>query len=271
MMRFNKFQILIFSNIFLCGLNSLAAVSLQKYKDTNEVTIIIEEQIVEEDIAEFNNALEKIGKEKKTLHMNSIQLNSYGGDGSAGRTIGRLIRSKQLNTYVAPNAKCYSACVNILIGGASRFAFGEVAVHRTTFTEGYEIKDEKTEFYVKNDMKLVEQYTEEMRISYLLADAILNTVSWSQKILTEREKREWQVMGTDRVTEERQFTAITKELDLNRKDLVKIYETNYSDCLDEAKKFERTVFECAKTKKVKVNYWNQVKNLFLGLWMKSKN
>ena len=123
--------------------NCSATVILERYKNTSEVTITIDHQINEEDLIEFKNALRKIETEKKVLHMNSIQLNSRGGSGAVGRQIGSLIRSKGLYTYVAPKSKCASACVFILMSGVVRYAFGEIGVHRATFTKDNAVEDDK--------------------------------------------------------------------------------------------------------------------------------
>ena len=125
------------------SINSSASVTLERYKNTNEVTITIDHQIIEEDLIEFKNALGKIETEKKVLHMNSIQLNSRGGSSAVGRQIGSLIRSKGLYTYVAPKSKCASACVFILMSGVVRYAFGEIGVHRATFTKDNAVEDDK--------------------------------------------------------------------------------------------------------------------------------
>ncbi|MEI6599915.1 MAG: hypothetical protein WCN21_05550 [Comamonadaceae bacterium] len=241
--------------------NCSASVTLARYKNTSEVTITIDHQIIEEDLIEFKNALAKIETEKKVLHMNSVQLNSRGGSGAVGRKIGYFIKNKGLYTFVGPKSKCNSACVFILMGGVVRYAFGEIGVHRSTFTADDKVDDDKTEEYVRGDNKVTKAYAEMMDITNPLLDAMLNTESWRIRLITEKEKREWQVMGTDRVYEERLFTSIANELKIPRNDYIQIFSTNYEDCLEDAKKFERTAYECAKTKKVKINYWKVLKLL----------
>lgn len=247
-------------------LNSSATVVLENYKNTNEVTIKIVNEIKNEDIVEFKNALEKIETEKKILHMNSIQLNSIGGSGTAGQEIGRLIRSKRLNTYIAKKSQCNSACVYILMGGVIRYPFGKVGVHRTTFTKGFEIDDSETEMFIKYNIKQTKAYAESMGMTNQLVDAILNTESWKIRNIDEKEKREWQVFGTDRLTEERLFTSIAKEMKIERDNYISIFRTNYTDCLDDARNFERTIYDCAKTRKVKVNYWNVLRMVIYGAY-----
>lgn len=244
--------------------NSSATVTLEKYKDTSEVTIRIHHQIIEEDLVEFKNALESIEKEKKVLHMNAVQLNSMGGNGSIGRKIGTIIREKKLYTYVAPKSICESACVYILMGGVVRYPFGEVGVHRTTYGRGVEVDDNLTESFVRIDIQFVKEYSTAMGMTRALTDAILNTESWKIRTINDIEKREWQVFGTDRAYEERLFTSIAKALPMDRDHYIRVFSSNYEECLKEARRFERTAYDCAKTKKEKRNYWNEVKNWIFG-------
>lgn len=243
---------------------SSATVVFEKYKDTNEVTIKIQNRITEKDLIDFKNALEVIAKEKKTLHMNAVQLNSLGGHGSIGRKIGTLIKEKKLYTYVGPQSSCESACVFILMGGVVRYAFGEIGVHRTTFSRGVEVEDELTETFVRLDIKDVKDYGTAMGMTTALTDAILNTESWRIRYINEIEKREWQVFGTDRAYEERLFTAIAKQLPMDRADFVRVFSSNYEDCLKDARRFERTAYDCAKTKKEKRDYWSEAKFWLFG-------
>lgn len=244
--------------------NSSATVTLEKYKDTSEVTIRIHHQIIEEDLVEFKNALESIEKEKKVLHMNAVQLNSMGGHGSIGRKIGTIIREKKLYTYVGPKSICESACVFILMGGVVRYPFGEVGVHRTTYGRGVEVDDTLTEAFVRIDIRNVKEYSSAMGFTQALTEAILNTESWKIRTINDVEKREWQVFGTDRAYEERLFTSIAKALPMDRDHYIRVFSSNYEDCLKDARRFERTAYDCAKTKQEKRNYWEEIKNWIFG-------
>ena len=121
--------------------------------------------------------------------------------------------------------------------------------------------DDKTEEYVRGDIKATKAYAEMMGMTNQLLDAMLNTESWRMHFITEKEKREWSVLGADRVYEERLFTSVAKEMKIPRHDYIQIFSTNYDDCLEDAKKFERTAYECARKKKVKTNYWKVLKIL----------
>ena len=263
-MNLRLIKLLIVVASFAISFNSSATVTLEKYKDTNEVTIKIHHQIIEEDIVEFNNALQTIEKEKKVLHMNAVQLNSHGGKGSVGRKIGTIIKEKKLYTYVGPRSICESACVYILMGGVVRYPFGEIGVHRTTYSDDAEIDDSMTESTVRFDIKTVKEYSVAMGLTVALTEAMLNTESWKMRYLKEKEKREWQVFGTDRAYEERLFTAIAIEQHMQRNHFIKMFSTNYEECLRDARKFERTAYDCAKTKSVKKDYWKILKLTIFG-------
>jgi hypothetical protein len=179
--------------------------------------------------------------------MNSVVLDSIGGSGSVAKEIGKLIRSRGLNTYLPSDASCASACVDILISGTQRYAFGEVLVHRSTFF-GESPDDSKVEAIVAYARKREEEYIKSMGISIMLADAIDTTESWRLRKLTEAEKKRWQVFGTDRAAEEILFNHIARSRYISRYEFIGIFKTNYEDCLVDAKDFKATVFECAKTR-----------------------
>jgi hypothetical protein len=87
-----------------------------------------------------------------------------------------------------------------------------------------------------------------MGVSMMLADAIDTTESWRLRKLTDSEKKRWQVFGTDRVAEEILFNQIARKRYISRHEFIGIFQTNYEECLVEAKEFKRTVFDCAEIK-----------------------
>ena len=233
--------------LFLGGITCQAKVITEQYKLTTELTIRIEGEITHKTLDEFKKALNELDASKQILRMNSVVLDSIGGSGSVAKEIGKLIRSRGLNTYLPSVASCASACVDILISGAQRYAFGEVLVHRSTFF-GESPDDSKVEAIVAYARKREEEYIKSMGISIMLADAIDTTESWRLRKLTEAEKKRWQVFGTDRAAEEILFNQIARSRYISRHEFIGIFKTNYEDCLLDAKDFKATVFECAKTR-----------------------
>jgi hypothetical protein len=232
---------------FLCVIACQAKVIKEPYKSTTELTVRIEGEITHKTLDEFKKALNELDASKQTLRMNSVVLDSIGGSGSVAKEIGKLIRSRGLNTYLPSNASCASACVDILISGVQRYAFGEVLVHRSTFF-GESPDDSKVEAIVAYARKREEEYIKSMGISMMLADAIDTTESWRLRKLTEAEKKRWQVFGTDRAAEEILFNQIARSRYISRHEFIGIFKSNYEDCLVDAKDFKATVFECAKTR-----------------------
>ena len=243
--RFQVIYLLIFNLLFFSECNS--KVITEQHKLTTDLTIRIEGEITDKTLDEFKTALKELDTSKQTLRMNSVVLDSIGGNGSIAKEIGKIIRARGLNTYLSSDASCASACVDILISGAQRYAFGEVLVHRSTFS-GESHDDSKVEGFVNYARKNEEEYIKSMGISMMLADAIDTTESWRLRKLTEAEKKRWQVFGTDRVTEEILFNQIARSRYISRHEFIGIFKNNYEDCLEDAKAFKQTVFECARTK-----------------------
>lgn len=210
----------------------------------------IKNEITPKDLNDFKTALKYLDNSKKMLYMNSVILDSNGGSGETAEEIGRLIRARKLNTYLAPDAVCASACVAILIGGVQRYVFGDVRVHRATFMYDSK-KDNHVEKFIVNAQKSTESYVKSMGVSMMLADAIESTESWSIRQLTELEKKQWQIFGFDRVAEEFYFNQIARDRHISRTEFIDIFKSNYDDCLNEARAFKQTIFDCAKSKKLK--------------------
>lgn len=230
--------------------NANAVVRYHQLQNTQEVTIRIEQEITPKDLIEFKSALKQLDESKKTLHMNSVVLESHGGSGDTAKEIGNLIRARKLNTYLASDSECASACVHVLISGVQRYAFGDVRVHRATFMYDSD-SDDHVEKFIKEAKKSNEDYVRSMGISIMLADAMDSTVSWSIRQLTELEKTQWQVFGFDTLAEELYFNQTARERHISRNEFIHIFKSNYEDCLKEARDFKQTVFDCAKSKNLK--------------------
>lgn len=237
-------------SLLTCTLVAHSKVVYEEFKDSHAVAIRIEHEITPKDLTDFKSALKQLDESKKTLHMNSVVLNSHGGSGDVGKEIGKLIRARKLNTYLATDDDCASACVHVLLGGVQRYAFGNVRVHRATFM-GESDGDANVGKFIREAQKSNEEYVKSMGVSLMLADAMDSTESWGIRQLTELEKKQWQVNGFDRLTEELYFNQTARERYISRHEFIDIFKSNYDDCLKEARDFKQTVFDCAKNKKLK--------------------
>ena len=264
------FSVLIFLGLNCWSLETYSKVIYEQYSLTPEVTIRIEGAITFKDLEDFKEAIKKLDDSMKTLHMDSVQLNSRGGSGVAGRGIGRIIRARKLNTYLAADSNCASACVDILIAGVQRYAFGNVRVHRSTFI-GESYGDDEVEGFVSESQKTSEEYVRSMGISVLLADAMQSTESWRIRQLTELEKHQWQVFGTDRVTEEILFNQIARSRYISRDEFIDIFKSHYDECIDQAKDFKVTVYDCAKSLNHKPQNWLEKSVRAMNNWLNRLN
>jgi hypothetical protein len=131
----------------LSGLLLISCTGRVETAQTNVVNIILNDEITEKTLIDFNEALKSIENNKQKIVLNAVQLNSDGGSGVVGREIGQIIRKKRLNTFVAEDAHCESACVFVLLGGVQRYAFGQVGVHRATYD-----KDIDDDSRIENDI-----------------------------------------------------------------------------------------------------------------------
>ena len=253
----NNYSQFLFAVTILFHINCISEVIYEPYQNSQKVTIRIEKEITPKDLVDFKSALRKLDESKQTLHMNSILLESHGGDGEAAREIGKLIRARKLNTFLAEDTSCASACVYVLLGGVQRYAFGNVRIHRATFMYDSDT-DDHVEKFIKDNQKSVNEYVKTMGISLLLADAMENTVSWEIRQLTDLEKKQWHVLGFDRLAEELYFNQSAREIHISRIEFIDIFKSNYYDCLLSARDFKQTVFDCAKTKNLKEpSYYKQ--------------
>jgi hypothetical protein len=232
---------------------------------SSEVNLRLHGEITNETLKDFKEALESIEKNHQKIILNAVQLNSRGGSSSAAIEIGKIIREKKLNTYLAKDARCESACVSVLISGVERYAFGRVGVHRTTYNKDI-ADDSRVTSDIAESLQKNSEYIKSMGISMMLDDAINTTESWRMRYLTETEMRQWQVIGFDRLAEELYFSQTARERHISRQEFIDIFKSNYDDCLNEAREFKETIFECVKTKKLKEsNYYDQ-----FMLWLEKK-
>jgi hypothetical protein len=209
------------------------------------MTIRIHGVIGSSDLKDFNAAVAALRRDKRKLHMNAVQLDSTGGELSTGMAIGKVVRNRGLATYVAVDAVCHSACVHVLIGGVQRYPFGEIGVHRTTFFQTPDpVADKYLPQVVAKDIKRIRAYVSLMGISSQFSEAIFSTPAWFVRVINDREKYEWQVMGANRVLEEQLINQMSRKFQIDRPKLLSTLEKNYDSCLDESKDFQRTIFEC---------------------------
>jgi hypothetical protein len=250
-----KYLILYF---FITAINPASAkVLIEKYRNTDSYTIKIEGYINKNDVTEFQNFIKKIQKENLRLHLNTIQLNSIGGNPFAGMRIGEIIRKNRLTTYVAPDAKCFSSCTFIFVAGVQRYAFGELGVHQMVIVEGKEFTFEEAEVAYVRYNKDFNNYFEKMRVSANIAKLSYDTPFWDFKILTEKEKFDWYINGTDIVETAVLVKEHAKKKNIDREEFEIIFADNYRACFEKMKNLEMTVWDCAAEKEL-LDQWDRI-------------
>jgi hypothetical protein len=238
-----------FIKIFTLILISLlmACTSEDITSDSKEVHVRIKGEITAETLTEFKEAIESIENNNQRIVINAVQLNSFGGSISTAIQIGKIIREKRLNTFIAEDARCESACIAILLGGVQRYPFGKIGVHRVTYDQDID-DDSRVAKDIDDSLKMTSDYIKSMGISLMLDDAVNTTASWRMRYLTETEKVQWNVFGVDRLEEELLFNQISRERKISRNEFIKIFKKNYYECLIKSKNLEQTIFECAREK-----------------------
>ena len=234
--------------IYLIASHTHAAIKIE-YVDTNAKIAVVKiiNKIEYEEDELFKVALEKLADENYTIKLNSIVLNSAGGNANAAINIGETIRAKKLNTYVSPSAICTSACVYVFIGGVVRMAYGLIGVHRSTFNET--IASNKIHKAISNSDNRIESHVKSMGVSMLLLDAIQMTPNWLRRELTPLEKTRWGVHGVDRMYEELWLRNATSDLGYSYSDIENQYHKFIIKCFKKATHFEIDPLNCVLNSK----------------------
>jgi hypothetical protein len=227
------------------ALPALAVVYVDRVDHPKKVVILkIEGRIKHDEQIEFQNALDEIKQDGYKIKLNSVVLNTSGGNPSAAKEIGKIIRQEKLNTYVGPKHRCGSACIYILSSGIIRMAYGEVTVHRTTYDEGY--PTEKLEKSLKQTDIDNANHLFEMGMATQLVDAIRITPNYTYWKLDDKEKRRWGVHGTERLYEELWFRTTAKAKFYDIQVVREFFYKHNEKCTKMAKEFKMTVFDCVK-------------------------
>jgi hypothetical protein len=221
-----------------------AEVALQKVGGTNAHTIKITGSVLKEDLKKFQQVLDEVERGRLKLHMNAIQLDLGGGDPEVAKTMGRLIRSKKLNTFLAPNDHCVSACVFLAIAGMDRMIYGAVSVHRLMLIQE-NLSEDSIRQAIKEHRQEDDQYIAEMDASVLLAEALHFTPNWGLRRLTKDEVQHWGIFGADPVHEAIMFQRGAQATGLSKEKFKAAYVDALNDCRRAQYEFKSLTLDCA--------------------------
>jgi hypothetical protein len=220
-----------------------ASVYVEKLDTVKKIaTVKVQEKIQYEEEDVLKSELDKLESEGYKLKLNAIQVNTRGGNRFAAMAMGRLIRERKLNTYVAKDSECGSACIYVVSGGLVRMIYGKVTVHRSSFND--DIKLEKIEKLTKASDEKTAKHIQDMGLSTLVTDAILMTPNWAYRELTEQELRRWGVNATDRMYEEMWFRNAALQSKLSLEKVRDIFDNKISSCVKYPQRFEMTLWYC---------------------------
>jgi hypothetical protein len=238
-MLFKKFLL---SFLFATSVAS-AEISLQPIAGTDAYTLKISKTVLSGDVEKFKAALDEVENRKLKLHMNAVQLDVAGGDPVVAKNIGRMIRGKGLNTFLAPHTDCVSACIYLAISGLHRMIYGNVLLHRLTL-----FKEDLTENEVKEMIDAhtqdSDQYVADMGVSRLLNEAINFTPNWALRRLDPKEIKHWGIFGSDHVHDELMFRRAAKQAGVSMDKLKSAYVKHFDICRKDEYSFKSFVVDC---------------------------
>lgn len=245
-------KIKIYFRFFCVGLvllflnaKAIAGISVKNVQFPKKIVMvkIVGEIIHEEDIA-FERLLDRLNADGYTIKNNSIAFDTKGGNAHAAREIGKIIRQRRLNTYLAPNDECGSACIFALIGGVVRNVYGTVSVHRSSHSDVVPL--EKIKKFTDWGDAAIYKHVYEMGISHNLTDAILTTPHWTSRLLTDVELRRWGVNATDRIYEELSARELAAETKTSIDDVQTRLQSMINHCHDQVRDFKMAQWDCVR-------------------------
>jgi hypothetical protein len=247
---FNCIKILLSVFLIFAFTSAYAKITVDRVDHPRKVVVvkIIERILYEEDI-EFEKELIKLESEGYSIKNNSIVFNTQGGNSHAAKEIGKIIRKRRLNTYLAPTSVCGSACIYALIGGVVRNVYGEVTVHRSSYNDTVPLEKIK-KFTDWGDAKIY-RHIYEMGINSQLATAVFVTPHWTRRLITKSELDAWSINGMDRMYEEFSARNLAAETQSSIDDVQEKMQSIIKTCEKNIVNFTMSQWECIRIK----YYW----------------
>jgi hypothetical protein len=234
----------VWRSVALASLLSLMAATRAQAAETASPEVFrLEGRITPESVKEIEATLKRIDATRGRIVLNALQLHSSGGDPDAAIRIGRIIRARRLNTVVPESARCSSACVYILAAGVQRYAFGAVGVHQARYNRVSGEADMAAR--VRAHEREIRRYYDEMGIGPGLVEAMFSTPAWSIRVLTEDEKHDWRLSGTDSVEINLQVLRLSKQHHRWPREIHDLLDANHDDCLASVESSATDVFQCS--------------------------
>jgi len=134
------------------------------------------------------------------IRIGIAYLDSPGGNVVEAMKIGRLLRSRQIGTFVTSDSLCASACVLVLAAGVHRAAAGSVEIHSfysTAILGTGDFAGANRQYDLLT--KSVEEYLREMRVPRALLDEMIKVPHSMSRRLTLEDTISLGLLGIDPV------------------------------------------------------------------------
>lgn len=239
---------------FLLCIDAQSKIVVEKVDFPKKVAIVkVVQRIQYEEDLIFKKLLDQLSEQGFSIKNNAIVFDTKGGSSHAAKEIGKIIRNRKLNTFVAANAECGSACIYAIIGGVVRNVYGDVSVHRTSYNDTVPL--EKLKKFIDWNDAVIYKHIYEMGINSKLAIEILNTPHWTSRRISKVELDNWSINGTNRLYEEFRSRLIASELNSSVDDIQEILHRLIFDCDTQVREFTISQWDCIRVK----YYWDKRK------------
>jgi ATP-dependent protease ClpP protease subunit len=200
--------------------------------------IKIQETVSDADFLETKRLIDQTHREAEKKHWDfyppHVYLNSRGGITSAAMAIGRLLRKEQASVQIEPYGVCYSACVIILAGAATRFVQGKVGIHRPYFeVPKGQISPDTYRQEFRKTLRELRAYFAEMNVNEQLADAMLRIDPSQMRVLNYSELNTYGLTPEDPVAGEIKELKEAQRLGLNRQEYMRRKALAAKQCANE--------------------------------------
>lgn len=167
------------------------------------VSVLLAGKIVEGDYTRLSTYLRQVDQSLQSttpLRVGLLLLDSPGGAVSEAIAIGRMLRKRQIGTFVTSDSNCASSCVLILAAGVHRGAAGKVLIHSFYTPEflGTGRFEDAERAYI-SVQRNIEQYLDDMRVPRTLLDEMRKIPHTTAKSLTLEETVALGLLGIDPV------------------------------------------------------------------------
>lgn len=192
-------------------LNSASGAEMKNFiKKTGDIcisTIRITGEIKFGDSEKLLKSIDHI--DKQDCGIPNISFNSEGGDLNEAINLGKIIRFKELSTYVFKTDVCFSACVLSYAGGVGKIGDGKIGVHRPYFDK---LSSDETVENIKKrrDATILNMrsYLDQMDVNVALVDLMISIRPENIKVLSFDDLVYYRLYGLDTNYEEKMIAEM---------------------------------------------------------------